>query len=338
MIHRLEEHAAPEKQFGVLIIAGRFANPFREYREQGMFDFFFWRIVELINYRPWYPRAGVPRSIAERETMLPTFTPDYEVLFEQPVQKQPGSLASEDSDGGNASHSGDGGSASLATSAIYYSSDTGSSTNIALDSPLTQSWTAVSNQHASPRHEDDNNSSISSDDHLSPPARPHQQPGLRSLTAEVPPCAERLTVTWIGQSCMFVQCNGINFLTDPVFGNHLISAYIGPKRIVPSPCSLDSLPPADFVLVSHNHPDHFEDETIRKIGNSALWVVGLGVRPFLARRGIFKVVEMKWWDRISLPPIADKDMDGWEIACTPAMVSIIVLFFSYNETKTNLLK
>ncbi|KAK7206054.1 beta-lactamase superfamily domain-containing protein [Myxozyma melibiosi] len=228
-LEALELHASPEKQFGVLVIAGRFANPFREYREQGVLDFFFWRIVEILKYRPWHPRGGVPRLISQREQMLPTFTPDYE------------------------------------------------------------------------------------------DPQPIHQPHLHSPTVEVPSCNERLTVTWIGQSCMFVQCNGINFLTDPVFGDYLISAYLGPKRIIPSPCSIDSLPHADFVLVSHNHPDHFEDETIKKIGNSALWIVGLGVRPFLARRGIFRVVELKWWDKISLPAIAGKDTKGWEIACTPAM-------------------
>lgn len=135
----------------------------------------------------------------------------------------------------------------------------------------------------------------------------------------LPPAKDRLTLTWLGQSCAFVQMAGLNFLTDPCFGKHLVSPYIGPKRISPPPCQLAELPKVDIVLVSHDHPDHLELETASEIGNSAVWIVPDGVGRHLESVGIEKsnFHEMSWWQKMAMPGTDPKD--GWEIACTPAM-------------------
>ncbi|ODQ63837.1 Metallo-hydrolase/oxidoreductase [Nadsonia fulvescens var. elongata DSM 6958] len=142
-----------------------------------------------------------------------------------------------------------------------------------------------------------------------------------------------LTLTWLGQSCAFVQMGGMNILTDPLFGNNLVSNYIGPRRLVPSPCKLEELPKIDLVLVSHDHPDHLELDTVKRIGNSALWVVPTGVRHFLAKQGIYNVAELDWWQHMNIPSsitteptnlrlgsnINNGTKNEWEIVCTPAM-------------------
>lgn len=134
---------------------------------------------------------------------------------------------------------------------------------------------------------------------------------------EVPSVDERLTLTWLGQSCAFIQMGGLNIMTDPCLGEHLVNEYVGPKRICPAPCGVKDLPKIDVVLVSHDHPDHLELDTAEEIGNDALWVVPLGVRKHLERRGIYNIAEMDWWEKMRIPDLAKAD--GWEIACTPAM-------------------
>ncbi|CAN6647753.1 N-acyl-phosphatidylethanolamine-hydrolyzing phospholipase D, mitochondrial [Trichomonascus vanleenenianus] len=133
----------------------------------------------------------------------------------------------------------------------------------------------------------------------------------------LPELNQRMTLTWLGQSCAFVQLAGLNVMTDPCLGQHLVSEYVGPKRISPAPCQIEDLPPMDLVLVSHDHPDHLELETAEKIGNRALWVVPTGVKKHLMDCGIENVQEMDWWQKIRLP--GTDPSDGWEIACTPAM-------------------
>lgn len=135
----------------------------------------------------------------------------------------------------------------------------------------------------------------------------------------LPAVKDRLTLTWLGQSCAFLQMGGLNILTDPCFGKHLFSPYVGPKRISPPPCQLEDLPKVDLVLVSHDHPDHLELETASAIGNSAVWVVPVGVGRHLESVGISKsnFHEMSWWEKIPLPGTDPRE--GWEVACTPAM-------------------
>lgn len=136
-------------------------------------------------------------------------------------------------------------------------------------------------------------------------------------STQLPLLSERLVYTWLGQSCAYLQISGISFLTDPIFEDYIVNKYIGPKRITPSPVQLKDLPVPDYTLVSHNHPDHFEEESIEKLGNSTTWVVPLGLRNFLGRKGIHNVIEMKWWQRVSLPKGTDNH--SYEIVCLPAM-------------------
>ncbi|KAK9359076.1 beta-lactamase superfamily domain-containing protein [Lipomyces starkeyi] len=318
-------NSSPEEQFAVLVVGGRFVNPFPEYREQGIFEFIVWKIVEVIR---WNPRAGVPRDKELIAELLPLYRPDFEVLFDtDSVIGTGGSDLKTESNpdlfpSGNASPIG---LTSSVTSAVYYSSDTGSSTNIQLDSStLADSWTPISQRYVmsaripAGSHDAHSLSDTSSNTTSSGPHSPTaDETATRTIIPTgIPPRDERLTVTWIGQSCIFIQCHGINFLTDPLFCARIINSYIGPKRLRPSPCQLEHLPRIDFVLVSHDHPDHLEDDTIRKIGNSAMWIVPMGLRRYLARKGVYRVAELKWWDKIPLP---GKERDGWEIACTPSM-------------------
>ncbi|CCE78825.1 Piso0_000856 [Millerozyma farinosa CBS 7064] len=150
---------------------------------------------------------------------------------------------------------------------------------------------------------------------------------MSGTNSVVPSIRNQMLLTWLGQSCLLVQMSGINFLTDPILSNRLISEQLGPKRLVKSPMDLEDIKYAtnnhlDFVLVSHDHPDHLELDLAGKIGNSASWIVPLGLRKKLARKGIYNVLEMDWWDSIPLreihPRLANMP-DEYEIVCVPAM-------------------
>ena len=58
------------------------------------------------------------------------------------------------------------------------------------------------------------------------------------------------------------------------------------------------MPPIDFVVISHNHYDHFDHRTVDMFGNSVLWYVPLGLKSWLFGRWIplAKIIEMDWWE------------------------------------------
>eukprot|EP00842_Homolaphlyctis_polyrhiza_P000018 jgi/Hompol1/1016/HPOL_002633-RA len=120
----------------------------------------------------------------------------------------------------------------------------------------------------------------------------HATPSKRSSTTETTK-SRFMTVTWIGQSTCFVQMDGYNILTDPIF--RTIGEWFGPKRIRPSPCALEDLPKIDIVLVSHNHYDHLDTAVVQKLGNSVTWYVPLGMSSWFASFGVTNVVELDWW-------------------------------------------
>ncbi|ODQ78896.1 hypothetical protein BABINDRAFT_172151 [Babjeviella inositovora NRRL Y-12698] len=139
---------------------------------------------------------------------------------------------------------------------------------------------------------------------------------------ELPELLKRFVFTWLGQSCSILQISGINFLTDPIFQDYLINPYIGPQRITPSPVQIQELPlqSLQYVLISHNHPDHFEDYSIAAINNQAEWIVPMGVGAHLKRKGVYKVIEMSWWDRYEIQPQqVSATKSKWEVVCLPAM-------------------
>ncbi|KAJ2082554.1 hypothetical protein H4R24_001500 [Coemansia sp. RSA 988] len=107
-----------------------------------------------------------------------------------------------------------------------------------------------------------------------------------------------ITATWLGQSTCFVQIEGLNILTDPIFKRRTVFSWLGPERLRPAPCQLEDLPHPDIVLVSHNHFDHLDLDVVRKLGNTVTWYVPLGLRNWFARHGVYKVKELDWWQEV----------------------------------------
>jgi len=108
------------------------------------------------------------------------------------------------------------------------------------------------------------------------------------------------TVTWVGHATVLAQLDGLNLLTDPMFSDRASPlSFVGPVRRHKPGLWFNELPHIDLVLISHNHYDHLDEASVRQLavqpGGSPLFVVPLGLKAWLADRGIDNAVELDWW-------------------------------------------
>ena len=107
------------------------------------------------------------------------------------------------------------------------------------------------------------------------------------------------TFTWIGHSTFLIQVGDINILTDPVWSERASPfSFAGPKRYVRPGLKFNALPDIDIVIISHDHYDHLDLNTIKKLGNKPLYIVPLGVEERLADIDITNVESRDWWESI----------------------------------------
>ena len=124
------------------------------------------------------------------------------------------------------------------------------------------------------------------------------------------------TMTWIGHATALLQINGVNVITDPIFsGRASPFAFAGPKRRVPPGLALDELPHIDVVLISHSHYDHLDTASVEALnaqpGGAPLFLVPLGIKDWLAKKGITNAEELDWGDEISVA-----GLDLWFVPAT----------------------
>ncbi len=114
------------------------------------------------------------------------------------------------------------------------------------------------------------------------------------------PSPQQLTATWIGHTTVLLQLGGLNILTDPIWSNRASPlSFAGPKRYSPPGLDFDSLPMIDVVVISHDHYDHLDSTTVRRLTArfpAAAWRVPLGVAAFVRKRGATDVKELSWHD------------------------------------------
>jgi L-ascorbate metabolism protein UlaG (beta-lactamase superfamily) len=108
------------------------------------------------------------------------------------------------------------------------------------------------------------------------------------------------SVTWIGHSSVLFQLGGMNVLADPQFSERASPvSFAGPRRIVPLPIDIPSLPRIDVVLITHNHYDHLDTDSVKRLAalktGSPLFLVPLGLKAWFAEKGIERVEEYDWW-------------------------------------------
>ncbi|HEY6726972.1 MAG TPA: MBL fold metallo-hydrolase, partial [Polyangiaceae bacterium] len=130
-----------------------------------------------------------------------------------------------------------------------------------------------------------------------PPGR-LEFPGVEPATFAASP-ASGLRLTWLGHSTVLIEIDGQRVLTDPVFGQRTSpSRWLGPERFFAPPLALRDVPTLDAVVISHDHYDHLDYETIVALAPvTQKFFVPLGVAAHLKAWGVdsARVVELDWW-------------------------------------------
>lgn len=101
-------------------------------------------------------------------------------------------------------------------------------------------------------------------------------------------------ILWIGHSTFLIRVAGVTILTDPIFG---YLSFLFPRLTRPG-IQLEQLPPIDVILISHNHFDHLDVRSLRRIARKNPKVrilVPWGDRKWLSKK-LFGVSEYMWWD------------------------------------------
>jgi len=133
--------------------------------------------------------------------------------------------------------------------------------------------------------------------------RPQRPPALNGAAA----------VTFIGHATFLIQTAAGNILTDPMYSQRASPvAWLGPRRVRQPGVSFDDLPAISTVLLSHNHYDHCDLPTLRRLAArfDPLVVTPLGNARLVRSAGIRRVEELDWWQETAIGSCA--------ISLTPA--------------------
>ena len=131
---------------------------------------------------------------------------------------------------------------------------------------------------------------------------PQQPPRLDGATA---------VVTFIAHSTFLIQTAEGNILTDPMYSQRAGPLnLLGPRRVRQPAVRFDDLPPISMVLLSHNHYDHCDLHTLRRLAKrfDPLVVTALGNGALVRSAAIRRVEELDWWqcgDHAAIPDYPD---------------------------------
>ena len=128
------------------------------------------------------------------------------------------------------------------------------------------------------------------------------------------PPASGLRATWIGHATTLVEIDGRRILFDPIFSERCSpSTLVGPRRFHPPPIALPDLPTIDAVIISHDHFDHLDMDSVKALAaRGARLVVPLGIGAHLEAWAIpaAQIDELDWGGSVH--------MHGLTITSTPA--------------------
>jgi L-ascorbate metabolism protein UlaG (beta-lactamase superfamily) len=112
-----------------------------------------------------------------------------------------------------------------------------------------------------------------------------------------------IKVTYINHSTVLIQVDSLNIITDPVWATRASPvSFAGPQRKKMPGVKLEDLPPIDIILISHNHYDHLDLETLKQIvaNHKPKIIAPLGVGQFLKENGMPVFKDMDWWQNTTI--------------------------------------
>lgn len=132
----------------------------------------------------------------------------------------------------------------------------------------------------------------------------------------------------LGHSSIIFQLDGKVWLTDPVFSDFITPyEWIGWKRFHPVPLNTDTIGEIEGVIISHDHYDHLDKDSIQKIKDKVNhFIVPLGVEQRLLEWGIKKekIISLDWWEKTKIGSV--------ELISTPAQHFSGRTLFDRNST------
>ncbi|GGQ14400.1 MBL fold metallo-hydrolase [Streptomyces mutabilis] len=109
--------------------------------------------------------------------------------------------------------------------------------------------------------------------------------------------ARTVAVTWAGHASWVVRIGGLTVLTDPVWSRRILGT---PARVTPVGVPWSALPRVDAVVISHNHYDHLDAPTLRRLPRDTPAFVPAGLGRWFHRRRFTRVTELDWWEASEL--------------------------------------
>ncbi len=131
-------------------------------------------------------------------------------------------------------------------------------------------------------------------------------PAAVAVTPVRPPArvaGARMLATWIGHATVLIQTQGLNILTDPVWADRAGPLGLGPRRVAAPGVRFEDLPRIDLVLVSHNHYDHLDQATLRRLWqrDHPTIVTSLGNDSVIAQTGA-RATALDWRGAVQVRP------------------------------------
>ena len=108
-------------------------------------------------------------------------------------------------------------------------------------------------------------------------------------------------IIWIGHNTSLIKVQGELFLVDPIFADKIFST----KRESKVGLELDMLnellkDKKLNILITHNHYDHFDIESLKKLKANGVIYAPKGISNLLKSFDSFEIKELNWWDEVKI--------------------------------------